>query len=133
MTPYEVTTADRAIEFASNDFRALRLWACLALAFHVMLALSWLFTSWVPWIKPQRETQFLISILGAMFHGWIIRQSMKDVRRYFAGLSMFHAIPYLLASIGLYVLTFYFSASMIYRDEVRHKSHLDHVNDMQTQ
>ena len=131
MNPCEVPTANRAVENATSGVRTLRLWASLALAFHVMLALSWLLTSWVPWLKPQREMQFLVSSLGAVIHGWIIRQSLRDTRNSFFGLSIFCATPYLLASVGLYLLTFYVTSSMIYRDEVRYKTHLDHVTEIQ--
>lgn len=133
VNPCEVPTANRPFDNAISGVIALRLWASLALAFHVMLAMSWLLTSWVPWIKPQREMQFLVSMLGAVIHGWIIRQSMRDVRNSFFGLSIFYAVPYLLASVGLYLLTFYVTSSMIYRDEVRYKTHLDRVKEIHTQ
>ena len=133
MNPYEVPTANRPVENTISGVSALRLWAFLALAFHVMLAFSWLLTSWVPWIKPQREMQFLVSMLGAVIHGWIIRQSMREARSSFFGLSILYAIPYLLASVVLYLLTFYVTSSMIYRDEVRYKTHLDHVKEIHNQ
>jgi hypothetical protein len=133
VNPYEIPTANRPVEDAIRSIRVLRLWASLALAFHVMLAFSWLLTSWAPWIKPKREMQFFVSILGAAIHGWMIRQSMRDARISFFGLSIFYAIPYLLASVVLYLLTFYATSSMIYRDEVRYKTHLDRVMEIRNQ
>jgi small-conductance mechanosensitive channel len=133
LNPHELPISDRPVENATYRVSTLRLWASLALAVHVMLAFSWLATSWAPWIKPQREMQFLVSMLGAVVHGWMIRQSMRDVRNSLFGLSRFFALPYLLASVVLYLLTFYVTSSMIYRDEVRYKIHLDHVKKIHNQ
>ena len=124
----EQSTVDQGKDepILKSNISAIRLWAFLALLAHALLAITWLSTSWVPWIIPDVHTQVLVSSIGIIIHGAVLctvgKLKMPPFARIF---SIRFGLIYLLLSVLLYLVTATVTQGMTHKDPLRYQQHLD--------
>ncbi len=95
-----------------------------------MLAFHWAFTSWVPWIIPNRGLQVFIALIGVAIHGYVLWAASRQRLPFARILGLAFGILYLILSLVLFFATSTVTGGMLQRDQQRFKQHLDSIEEI---